>query len=50
MLDGLTDRAACARLGPSPRTYNRRDSEILTLPGAASRFQAGAPAARRGWV
>jgi hypothetical protein len=47
---GLPDRAAAARLGLSPRTYTRRVSELLALLNTADRFQAGAIAARRGWI
>ncbi|WP_405799208.1 DNA-binding response regulator [Streptomyces sp. NBC_01506] len=50
MLFGLTDEAAAARLGMSPRTYSRRVGELLTALGTTSRFRAGAEAARRGWV
>ncbi|WP_405617813.1 DNA-binding response regulator [Streptomyces sp. NBC_01508] len=50
MLCGLTDEAAAARLGMSPRTYSRRVGELLTALGTTSRFRAGAEAARRGWV
>jgi Response regulator containing a CheY-like receiver domain and an HTH DNA-binding domain len=48
--DGLPDHAAAARLGLSPRTYARRVSELLTLLGAATRFQAAVAAVRRGWL
>ncbi|WP_436772817.1 DNA-binding response regulator [Yinghuangia sp. YIM S09857] len=50
LTEGLTDPAAAARTGLSPRTYARRVSELLTLLGATTRFQAGALAARRGWM
>lgn len=50
MLCGLTDEAAAARLGMSPRTYSRRVGELFTALGTTSRFRAGAEAARRGWV
>ncbi|MFI6081379.1 DNA-binding response regulator [Streptomyces sp. NPDC051217] len=50
MLCGLTDEAAAARLGMSPRTYSRRVGQLLTALGTTSRFRAGAEAARRGWV
>ncbi|MFD3523689.1 DNA-binding response regulator [Streptomyces sp. NPDC058653] len=50
MLCGLTDEAAAARLGMSPRTYSRRVGELLTVLGTTSRFRAGAEAARRGWL
>ncbi|HEY8479372.1 MAG TPA: hypothetical protein VIL71_06020 [Spirillospora sp.] len=48
--DGISDQHAAARLRLSPRTYTRRVSELLTLLGVTSRFQAGAAAARRGWI
>lgn len=47
---GLTDEAAARRVGLSPRTYSRRVGELLELLGARSRFEAGAHAARRGWI
>ncbi|MEU4516721.1 hypothetical protein AB0G05_45160 [Nonomuraea wenchangensis] len=47
---GLSDRAAAAQAGLSPRTYSRRVNELLTLLGTTSRFQAGALAIRRGWI
>ncbi|MEV4000716.1 hypothetical protein [Actinomadura sp. NPDC049753] len=50
MRDGLPDHAAAARLGLSARTYARRVSELLTLLGATSRFQAAIIAQRRGWI
>lgn len=50
MHEGLSDHAAAARLRLSPRTYTRRVGELLALLGTASRFQAGAAAARRGWI
>ncbi|NUR91555.1 MAG: DNA-binding response regulator [Nonomuraea sp.] len=50
MHDGLSDHAAAARLGLSPRTYARRVSELLALLGTTSRFQAGIIAHRRGWL
>ncbi|WP_330175772.1 DNA-binding response regulator [Streptomyces sp. NBC_01498] len=50
LLCGLTDEAAAARLGMSPRTYSRRVGELLTALGTTSRFRAGAEAARRGWL
>ncbi|MET9554770.1 DNA-binding response regulator [Streptomyces sp. NPDC006645] len=50
MLCGLTDEAAAARLGMSPRTYSRRVGQLLTALGTTSRFRAGAEAARRGWL
>ncbi|WP_205717960.1 helix-turn-helix transcriptional regulator [Actinomadura soli] len=50
MYEGLSDQTAAARLRLSPRTYTRRVSELLALLGTASRFQAGATAAHRGWI
>lgn len=47
---GVTDEAAAARLGLSPRTYSRRVAEVLRLLGAGNRFQAGVEATRRGWL
>lgn len=50
MYNGMPDAAGAAQLGLSPRTYARRVSELLALCGTTSRFQAGATAARRGWI
>ncbi|MEV4949725.1 DNA-binding response regulator [Streptomyces sp. NPDC053755] len=50
LLSGLTDEAAAARLGMSPRTYSRRVGELMHALGTTSRFRAGAEAARRGWL
>lgn len=50
LLAGLTDEAAASRLGMSNRTYSRRVCELLAALGTASRFRAGAEAARRGWI
>lgn len=47
---GLTDEAAARRLGVSTRTVRRMMADIMTELGAASRFQAGVEAARRGWL
>ena len=47
---GEPDDVACRRLGISPRTYSRRVAELLALLGVRTRFQAGAEAARRGWL
>jgi DNA-binding CsgD family transcriptional regulator len=47
---GLTDEAAARRLDVSTRTVRRMMAEIMTELGAASRFQAGVEAARRGWL
>lgn len=50
LLSGETDENAAARLGMSSRTYCRRVTELLGELGVRTRFQAGAEAARRGWV
>ncbi|WP_316781966.1 response regulator transcription factor [Streptomyces sasae] len=50
MAAGLKDEAIARRLGWSPRTMRRRVSALLALLGATNRFQAGAIAARRGWL
>ncbi|WP_214106906.1 helix-turn-helix transcriptional regulator [Acrocarpospora catenulata] len=48
--DGLTDDRAAARLHLSKRTFARRVSSMMEHLNASSRFQAGAEAARRGWI
>ncbi|MCZ4125416.1 helix-turn-helix transcriptional regulator [Streptomyces sp. H39-S7] len=45
---GLTDEVAARELAVSVRTYRRYVAEIMSLLGVASRFQAGAHAAKRG--
>ncbi|MER6994904.1 DNA-binding response regulator [Streptomyces sp. NPDC000410] len=50
LMAGLTDEAAAVRLGMSARTYSRRVGELMAALGTASRFRAGAEAARRGWI
>ncbi|HET9519062.1 MAG TPA: helix-turn-helix domain-containing protein [Actinoplanes sp.] len=50
LLTGLKDEAIARQLGISMRTTRRRISSLLTTLGAASRFQAGAEAIRRGLV
>ncbi|MEZ5096484.1 MAG: LuxR C-terminal-related transcriptional regulator [Nocardioides sp.] len=47
---GLTDEAVARRLEVSPRTVRRIMAEVMSELGAASRFQAGVEAARRGWL
>lgn len=47
---GLKDEAIARQLGVSMRTARRRISGLLIRLGVASRFQAGAEAARRGFV
>ncbi|MET9340052.1 MULTISPECIES: helix-turn-helix transcriptional regulator [unclassified Nonomuraea] len=48
--DGLTDDRAAARLHLSKRTFARRVASVMENLNATSRFQAGAEAARRGWI
>jgi DNA-binding NarL/FixJ family response regulator len=48
--DGLTDEIAAGRLHMSRRTFARRVAATMDSLDASSRFQAGAQAARRGWV
>ncbi|WP_295695302.1 helix-turn-helix domain-containing protein [Lapillicoccus sp.] len=47
---GLKDEVIARQLGISPRTLRRRTQELMSELGAANRFQAGAEAARRGWL
>ncbi|GGX43946.1 helix-turn-helix domain-containing protein [Streptomyces fructofermentans] len=47
---GHTDEAIAKRLGVSPRTARRTAAELMERLDARSRFQAGAEAARRGWI
>ena len=47
---GLTDGAIARQLGTHPRTVQRRVRDLLDKLGAATRFQAGLQAARRGWL
>jgi DNA-binding NarL/FixJ family response regulator len=47
---GMTDEALAGRLQLSVRTCRRHISTLFELLGAESRFQAGALAARRGWL
>jgi sugar-specific transcriptional regulator TrmB/DNA-binding CsgD family transcriptional regulator len=47
---GVKDEAAARQLGISDRTYRRHVADILVRLGAASRFQAGVEAVRRGWL
>ncbi len=47
---GLTDGAIARQLGTHPRTVQRRVRDLLDRLGAATRFQAGLQAARRGWL
>ena len=47
---GMKDQAIARQLGVSRRTAARRTERILEFLDASSRFQAGAQAARRGWI
>ncbi|RQX01582.1 hypothetical protein DLJ59_18140 [Micromonospora inaquosa] len=47
---GLTDAAIAAQQGCTERTVRRRISAMMRRLGAASRFQAGYQAIRRGWI
>jgi sugar-specific transcriptional regulator TrmB/DNA-binding CsgD family transcriptional regulator len=50
LLAGLKDDAIARQLGLSTRTMRRRMKHLMDLVGADNRFQAGAQAARRGWI
>lgn len=50
LADGLTDVAAARQLGLSLRTTRRRIAALMCRLAASSRFQAGAEAAKRGWL
>ncbi|MFF0557497.1 LuxR C-terminal-related transcriptional regulator [Streptomyces sp. NPDC004266] len=50
MAAGSTDLRIARHFGVSPRTVERRIRAVLDRLGATSRFQAGALAARRGWL
>lgn len=50
MASGATDDAIARRLGLSRRTVVRAVGKLLEHLGATTRFQAGAQAARRGWL
>ena len=50
LADGLTDDAAGKRLGISARTVRRIMADLMDRLGAASRFEAGVEATRRGWL
>ncbi|MDT8912956.1 LuxR C-terminal-related transcriptional regulator [Amycolatopsis sp. PS_44_ISF1] len=47
---GLKDETIARRLGMSVRTCRRHVADLLDRLGAASRFEAGVIAARRGWI
>lgn len=50
MASGATDETIARRLGLSRRTVIRDVAKLLEQLGATTRFQAGAQAARRGWL
>jgi DNA-binding CsgD family transcriptional regulator len=50
LASGATDEAAARRLGMSLRTARRHVATVMRQLNAASRFQAGVEAARRGWL
>ncbi len=47
---GATDQQIARGVGVSTRTVERRVARLMNLLGAATRFQTGVQAARRGWV
>ena len=47
---GLTDESIARELGVSERTVGRRIARLQERLGAASRFQLGLQASRRGWL
>lgn len=47
---GTTDETIARTFGWSVRTVRRHMHRIMTITGAATRFQAGMEASRRGWV
>lgn len=47
---GATDATIAARAGVSQRTVERKVRVLMERLGAATRFQAGVQAARRGWL
>ncbi|MEU6339391.1 helix-turn-helix domain-containing protein [Streptomyces sp. NPDC046977] len=50
LASGLTDAAIARTQGWSTRTTQRRIHRLMTELGAATRFQTGLAAARRGWL
>lgn len=50
LAQGHTDAVAARRLGIGVRTARRIMAELMARLGAGSRFEAGAEAARRGWL
>lgn len=47
---GMKDRAIARARGVTERTVSRRISELMADLDVTTRFQAGVPAARRGWL
>jgi len=47
---GATDQVIARHLGVSTRTVERRVRTLMDTLGAATRFQAGVLAGRRGWI
>ncbi|GAA4508296.1 helix-turn-helix domain-containing protein [Actinoallomurus oryzae] len=50
LVAGLSDQAVARHLGVSVRTVERRIQRLAAALGAKTRFQAGALAARHGWI
>lgn len=50
MSSGMKDSAIGRTLGVTQRTVSRRVAELMNELGAATRFQAGIQAGRRGWL
>jgi len=50
LVNGAKDERAARALNVSPRTYRRHVTAICERLGAGSRFEAGAKAARYGWI
>ncbi|MBO3184043.1 helix-turn-helix transcriptional regulator, partial [Dermatophilus congolensis] len=50
LASGATDTTIAEITGQSVRTIERRIHNLFTHLGATTRFQAGAQAARRGWI
>jgi DNA-binding NarL/FixJ family response regulator len=48
--DGRTDATIARLSGISQRTVERRVRVLMNQLGAATRFQAGVQASRRGWI
>ncbi len=50
LASGCTDETAAREIGVSVRHLRRRIARLMSVLGARSRFEAGAEAARRGWL